>query len=222
MVDDFRYDPPRDPLEVLHVDRDLVAVDKPSGLLSVPGRDPALYDSVFSRVLAEHPLAQIVHRLDLDTSGVLVVALRRKAQRALQQQFHDRRVAKVYLARVWGHLQEPTGLVDLPLAQDPGGAARHEVHPDGRPSQTRYTVLEEDATTSLVRLEPITGRSHQLRVHMLALGHPILGDRFYAPPEVRDAAPRLLLHATRLTLHHPYSGERLVFESPPRFPPRSP
>lgn len=218
MTDAFVYDPPRVPwLAVLHVDRDMIVVDKPSGLLSVPGRDPRLHDSVFSRVLAEHPLARDVHRLDLDTSGVFVVALRGKAQRELQRQFRERLVEKVYVARVWGHVREPQGIIDLPLAPDGKEPPTHKVCPTGRQARTRYVVLEQGAETALVRLEPLTGRSHQLRVHMLAIGHPILGDRFYAPEPVRDLAPRLLLHAERLALDHPHRGDRMVFEAPRPF-----
>ena len=197
----------------MHEDKDLCVIDKPSGLLSVPGRDPAHADSAFARVLARHPLAQVVHRLDMDTSGLLVFALRRKAERTLQAQFRERRVAKVYEARVWGHLSEEHGVIDLALSRVPG-RPRSVVDPAGRPARTAWRVLRRDPDgTTHLHLEPTTGRSHQLRVHLLALGHPILGDRFYAPPEALSAAPRLCLHAAALAVDHPWSGERLSFTS---------
>ena len=157
----------------MHEDKDLCVIDKPSGLLSVPGRDPAHADSAYARVLARHPLAQVVHRLDMDTSGLLVFALRRKAERTLQAQFRERRVAKVYEARVWGHLSEEHGVIDLALSRVPG-RPRSVVDPAGRPARTAWRVLRRDPDgTTHLHLEPTTGRSHQLRVHLLADQVPV-------------------------------------------------
>lgn len=207
------YNPPREPrLIVIHEDRDLVVLNKPSGLLSVPGRTPDLFDSALSRVRETHPGAQAVHRLDLGTSGVLVVATRRKAEAVLRQQFQDRLTRKVYLARVRGVLSEGSGQVDLPLVCDWPNRPRQMVcQSTGKPALTDFLVLERAADSTLVLLRPHTGRSHQLRVHMASLGHPILGDNLYG-----EAGPgeRLLLHASQLGLYHPYSGEWAVFHAP--------
>lgn len=208
-MDTWTYSPPPGPLVVVNDDRDLVVVDKPSGLLSVPGRDPAHADSALSRVMARFPTARQVHRLDLDTSGLLAFALRKKALVAMMAAFRERRVAKRYVARVHGRVGPDEGLIDLPLSREPGRPRSVVDHEAGRPSRTRFRVVSRDADSTLLDLFPETGRSHQLRVHLLALGHPILGDRFYAPPPVRAMAPRLLLHAAELTLPHPYSGEPL-------------
>jgi tRNA pseudouridine32 synthase/23S rRNA pseudouridine746 synthase len=211
---DRRYDPPTEPwLTVLHQDRDLLVVDKPSGLLSVPGRQPGWQDSALSRAQRDHPRAYDVHRLDMDTSGLLVMALRRKAEAALKAQFAAKTVRKAYLARVAGH-PPAQGSVTLPLRREGGLPPRNVVdHLQGKPARTDFRVLARGPDGCLLLLEPHTGRSHQLRVHMASLGHPILGDPLYAPPEIRDAAPRLLLHAWRMELAHPYSGERLALEA---------
>lgn len=212
--DGWVYHPPTEPwLDVLHQDNDLIVVHKPAGLLSVPGRRPDRQDSAFARILEQFPYARISHRLDMDTSGVLVVGLHRRAERWLDRQFQKRAVEKVYLARVIGHPGDDDGLIDQPLLRL-SGQLRSVVDPAGKPSRTRYVVLSRDADgTALVRLFPLTGRSHQLRVHLCALGHPILGDRFYAPPQ--PASPRMLLHAHTLALLHPSSGERMAFQAPP-------
>lgn len=212
-MDDFTYQPPLEPwLQTVHLDRDLIVIDKPPGLLSVPGRGADRLDSVLTRVRRDHPGALDVHRLDLDTSGLLVVALRRKAERELKRQFRERLVHKLYLARVWGHMDGEAGQIDLPLGPDPALPLRHRVDPEaGRPASTAWRVRSRDAHTTLLELRPSTGRSHQLRVHLEAVGHPILGDRFYAPPAVLALAPRLCLHAAWISLLHPFSGERLEF-----------
>lgn len=209
------YNPPAEPwLPVLHQDRDLLVIDKPAGLLSVPGRQPGWQDSALLRARRDHDPVYDVHRLDMDTSGVLVLALRRKAERALKAQLAARSVRKLYLARVAGSPPE-SGRIALPLRRLGGLPPRNIVDPDaGRPALTHFTRLQQDSTSALLLLQPETGRSHQLRVHMQALGHPILGDRLYAPPLVLGAASRLLLHAWRLELDHPYSGERLRLEAP--------
>ena len=212
---DFVYAPPTSPwLDVVYQDKDIIVINKPSGLLSVPGRDPAYHDSIYSRVLGEHPNAQIVHRLDMATSGIIVVALRRNAERELKRQFRDRETEKTYYARVAGHLKSKIGTVDLPLSCDWPNRPKQKVdHKIGKPSTTHFEVVSKAKRSTLVKLTPITGRSHQLRVHMMALGHPILGDNFYADPLAKSLAPRLLLHAQSLTIKHPYSGEIMTFST---------
>ena len=213
------YKPPTDPLEVLHQDDFLIVLNKPSGLLSVPGKYENVQDSLELRVKAEYPDALLVHRLDMDTSGIFVMARTKDAQRNLGLQFERRRVEKNYIARVMGHMKDDEGLVDLPLRCDWERRPLQMVcHEHGRPSQTQWDVMSRDETngmpTTLVSLTPITGRSHQLRVHMAELGHPILGDCFYTPEEGFNAADRLLLHAETLTLYHPRAGEKMTFTQP--------
>ncbi len=207
------YQPPTDPfLSFIHRDRDIVVVDKPAGLLSVPGRDPAHRDSVLSRVQTRFNQGFDVHRLDMATSGIIVVALTKDAERELKRQFRDRETSKTYLARVWGHPKEAQGEIDLPLICDYPNRPKQKVcYEQGKPSQTLYKVLSQDEHSSLLELTPITGRSHQLRVHLQALGHPILGDGFYAHPEAYAASERLMLHAHQLTIKQPRTGEALTF-----------
>ncbi|KKO46828.1 pseudouridine synthase [Arsukibacterium ikkense] len=215
MTNTFTYQPPTEPwLDILYQDKDIIVLNKPSGLLTNPGRGPALADSLFSRVKAEFALAQLVHRLDLSTSGVVVIALRRKAERELKRQFAERLVKKRYLAVVAGRLHTSSGSIDYPLAVDPEQPPRQKVcYQHGKAALTQYRVLQQLASSALVELSPVTGRSHQLRLHMLTLGHAILGDAFYAPPQILAAAPRLLLHAASLQLQHPYSTEPLEFSA---------
>ena len=199
----------------LYLDDTLVVVDKPAGLPSVPGRPTELHDCMASRVQAALPDALVVHRLDMATSGLLVFARSKAAQSALGTAFAQRDVAKRYVAVVAGELAEDVGEIDLPLIADwPNRPLQKVDHAIGKPSITCYRVIERHAGCTRVALEPLTGRSHQLRVHLLALGHPIVGDALYAPPEVAAQAPRLLLHAHALAFAHPVSGEALSFESP--------
>ncbi len=216
----LRYDPPTEPrLVIIHEDRDMVVLNKPGGLLSVPGRTPELLDSALTRVRETHPGAQAVHRLDLGTSGVLVVATRRKAESELRRQFQERLTRKVYLARVEGSVAQDQGVVDLPLVCDWPNRPRQMVcRATGKPALTEYRVLERDGRTTLVLLLPHTGRSHQLRVHMASLGHPIVGDNLYGPDPDADPAG-LLLHASQLGLFHPFSGQWTVFHAPCAFAP---
>lgn len=214
------YAPPAGPLKIVHQDEALVVLDKPSGLLSVPGRGPAHADSLASRVQAEFPDARIVHRLDMATSGLIVLARGAAMERALSIAFQKRQVEKLYVAVVAGQIAEERGEIDLPLITDWPNRPRQKVDFElGKPSRTGFEVLARDAArnTSRVALTPHTGRSHQLRVHLLAIGHPILGDDLYGDAASRTAAPRLLLHATRLALPHPLSGALLTLESPPDF-----
>lgn len=201
-------------LRYLHIDDHVLAVDKPAGLLSVPGKGPAGEDCLIGRVRHDYSNALIVHRLDMATSGVMVVARGPVSHRALSMAFADRRVAKSYVAVVAGNVRDEAGEIDLPLITDWPNRPRQMIdHLIGKPSLTRYRVLARGEGTTRVRLEPVTGRSHQLRVHMLALGHPILGDALYAPDEVLSSSPRLLLHAERLVVPHPVTDEPLAFEA---------
>jgi tRNA pseudouridine32 synthase/23S rRNA pseudouridine746 synthase len=214
------YAPPAGPLKIVHQDEALIVLDKPSGLLSVPGRGLAHADSLASRVQAEFPDARIVHRLDMATSGLIVLARGAAMERALSIAFQKRQVEKLYVAVVAGQIAEDSGEIDLPLITDWPNRPRQKVDFElGKPSLTGFEVLARDAArnASRVALTPHTGRSHQLRVHLLAIGHPILGDDLYGDAASRTAAPRLLLHATRLALPHPLSGAELTLESPPDF-----
>lgn len=196
-----------------------MVVNKASGLLSVPGRAPENKDSVMTRIQADFPTAESVHRLDMATSGVIVVALTKAAERELKRQFREREPKKSYIAMVWGHLAQDEGLIDLPLICDwPNRPKQKVCYETGKPSQTLYQVLSRDADGSTrVKLSPITGRSHQLRVHMLAIGHPILGDGFYAHPEAKAMASRLQLHAQELCITHPEFGTVMHFKCEPEF-----
>ncbi len=209
----------RPAIEPLFVDDTLLVLDKPSGLLAVPGRGPDKQDCLAARVQARYPDALIVHRLDMATSGLMVMARGSAAQRALSRAFAACEVTKRYVAIVAGRLDAAPGgwgLIDLPIIVDwPNRPMRIIDHQRGKPSLTRWRMLDYDATGSNTRieLEPVTGRSHQLRVHLRALGHPILGDALYAPPEVRVEAGRLLLHACVLHFAHPLTDEALTFDS---------
>lgn len=205
------YTPPDTPLDILHHDHEILVANKPSGLLSVPGRGEHLADCLLSRVQAVFPEALLVHRLDRDTSGVMIFALTPMAQRNLGKQFETRQVKKTYVARVWGHVEEKTGTVDLPLIVDWPNRPRQMVdHDNGKPAITDWRVVKYENGTTRLRLYPRTGRSHQLRVHMMEIGHPILGDPFYASGAARNA-PRLMLHAESLRIRHPDGGKGMTF-----------
>ncbi|WP_288944041.1 RluA family pseudouridine synthase [uncultured Roseovarius sp.] len=210
---DSVYDPPQDPLKVLHEDHEIVVVDKPAGLLSVPGKGAHLADCLLVRVQEAFPTALLVHRLDRDTSGVMVFAQTPHAQRHLGLQFEKRQTKKTYVARVWGHLEPKSGTVDLPLIVDWPNRPRQMVcHETGKAAVTDWRVLRHGQEETRVRLMPKTGRSHQLRVHMLALGHPILGDPLYATGAAA-AFPRLMLHSEELRLRHPDGGAGMRFRA---------
>lgn len=211
------YAPPPDAPEVIHADHEVLVVNKPAGLLSVPGRGPDKADCLIERLRAAFPTILLVHRLDQDTSGVMVFGLSPHAQRTLSKQFEEKRTRKIYVARLHGHLGPKTGRVDLPLIVDWPNRPRQKVdHAEGRPAQTDWRVLCARDGETRVRLFPLTGRSHQLRVHMAEMGHPILGDPFYAQGEAADH-PRLMLHAESLRFKHPESGVQQTFSAPAPF-----
>lgn len=204
MSDD--YAPPNDPLVVLHDDHEVVLVNKPAGLLSVPGKGAHLADCLLARVQEAFPTALLVHRLDRDTSGVMVFALTPHAQRHLGLQFEKRQIRKTYVARVAGEMTERTGVVDLPLIVDWPNRPRQKVcHETGKAALTAWRVMRARGGETRVRLFPKTGRSHQLRVHMAEIGHEILGDPFYATGAAREH-PRLMLHSETLQFRHPDGG----------------
>jgi tRNA pseudouridine32 synthase/23S rRNA pseudouridine746 synthase len=205
---------------IVHADAHCIVACKPSGLLAVPGRGEAGRDCLSERVRGKYADALIVHRIDMATSGLMLLARGADAQRTLSIAFARREVHKRYVAVVSGRLSVQEGEIDLPLAADWPNRPRQQVDTlRGRPSLTRYRVLEVDEAhnTTRVELEPVTGRAHQLRVHLLAIGHAILGDALYGSAEVQAAAPRLLLHASSLRFAHPASGEPMSFDSPPPF-----
>jgi len=210
-------------LTVLYADDALLVLEKPSGLLSVPGRGADKQDCLSLRAQRAYPDALVVHRLDMATSGLMVMARGAQAQRVLNAAFAAREVSKRYLAIVDGELKAPAtewGVIDLPIAPDwPRRPLRIIDCQSGQPSVTRWRLLGYHPTegTSRLELEPVTGRSHQLRVHLQALGHPILGDALYACPRIQGMATRLLLHASSIELQHPVSGTSMRFVSPPGF-----
>ena len=217
LIPDFAYDPPTGPLQVLHEDKAIIVVDKPAGLLTVPGKLENRQDCLITRLQAAHWDALTVHRLDCDTSGVIIFARTKQAQGFLGQEFEQRRAQKTYIARLKGRLEPDSGTVDLPLGSDWDYRPRQKVdHDHGRPAVTDWQVIDRTETETRVRLTPHTGRSHQLRVHMLALGHPILGDQIYAP-DTLASHKRLMLHAESLSLHHPATGKRVTFTAPVPF-----
>ena len=202
-----------DGVPVLHVDAAIVVIDKPAGMLAVPGRGAAGQDCAWARVQREFPDALVVHRLDQATSGILVLARGAAAQRQLSRAFAERQVDKRYTAVVDGLMVDDEGSIDLPLAADWPNRPRQQIDlAQGKPSLTHWRVLARDTTAGTTRLalQPHSGRSHQLRVHLLAIGHPILGDALYAPALT---APRLMLHASALSLPHPDDGRALNFSS---------
>ncbi|EKE87483.1 pseudouridine synthase [Idiomarina xiamenensis] len=216
----FHYQPPTSPyLTILYRDEQLLVVDKPSGLLSVPGKDPAHADSVYTRVSRVLPDARVVHRLDMATSGIMLLTLGKAAQSHVARQFQQRQVSKLYTAEVWGKPPADSGFIDLAMRCDWPNRPRQMLDlVAGKSAQTLYRVIAKTAAQRYrLQLSPYTGRSHQLRVHMQALGCAIVGDKFYACADGYAAAPRLHLHATELHLHHPRSEQPISFYCPPPF-----
>lgn len=209
--DNFVYAPPQDPISILYEDEDLVVIDKPAGLLSVPGRLAEHHDSAYFRVLDIYPNAKITHRLDMATSGILMFAKHRDAEVAVSKMFQARTVKKNYVALVQGQIA-PQGSVDVPLITDWENRPRQIVHFElGKPSQTLFESVDYDQNldVSRVLLTPITGRSHQLRVHMQYIGHPITGDKLYHPEPARSPLGRMALHASYLAFQHPLQGHEV-------------
>jgi tRNA pseudouridine32 synthase/23S rRNA pseudouridine746 synthase len=203
---------------IVHADDALVVAAKPAGLLAVPGRGVDKQDCLWRRVQREVPDALVVHRLDQATSGLMLFARGGAVQRRLGHAFMRRAVAKTYVAVVDGEMAQAQGTIELPLAPDWSNRPRQVVDSErGRPSLTRWRVVARLDGTTRVELEPVTGRTHQLRVHLLSIGHPVLGDTLYAPPDVAARAPRLLLHASVLALDHPLHGGRVAIGLPPPF-----
>lgn len=218
---DFIYLPPMSPyLDIIYQDDDFIVLNKASGILSVPGRLPEHQDCLQNRVQRVLPTATIVHRLDMATSGLMIMALNKPAHVAISRQFEQRKTKKTYLARVFGLIALNEGSVDLPLICDWPNRPKQKVdHENGKQSLTHYRVLShtdsvDGKKSTLVELSPVTGRSHQLRVHMLALGHPILGDRLYASQDALAMSNRLQLHALNLSLFHPKTEQAITFNAP--------
>lgn len=202
-------------LNILYQDSDLLILNKPAGLLTVPGKGPEKQDCLINRAIKLNPNARVVHRLDQGTSGIVMIPLNYNTLRTLTKQFEGRGIHKRYVAVVAGLVAQDEGEIKLPLICDwPNRPLQKVCYESGKPAHTRYTVLERhiDNQTTRVLLEPVSGRTHQLRVHMLQLGHPILGDQLYAPDEVKAMAPRLLLHARHIHLRHPITGEQLAVD----------
>ena len=203
-----------EPYDVVYADDVVLVVNKPAQLLTVPGRHPQNQDCLISRVQREFPTAAVVHRLDYDTSGLVILPLTKRVLSDISKQFQARTVSKHYIAEVSGKLAKQSGEINLPLAPDTANRPLYKVcQQQGKASLTRYTVLSFDAVRncSRVKLEPVTGRSHQLRVHMTALGHPMLGDTLYAPEAVAKQSTRLHLHAAYINFVHPLGGKTLQF-----------
>ena len=203
---------------VIHADTHLVVFNKPTGLLSVPGIGPKKADCLVARGQDAFPGCRIVHRLDRDTSGVIVLARDAETHRALSIQFQDRLVSKQYEAIVLGAPAKDEGFIDAAIRKDMDCPPRQCIDPEqGRPSQTSWRVLGRHSDRTRLELSPRTGRSHQLRLHLLHIGHPILGDDLYAPPDALAMSDRLCLHATLLTFRHPGTNAEVTFTSPAPF-----
>ncbi len=202
---------------IVYQDDELLVLDKPSGLLAVPGRGPDLQDCLSARVQTEFPSALVVHRLDRDTSGLIVMALNPRAQRELSRQFAERTVEKRYAAIVFGRPEASEGTIELPMRKDFDHPPRHMIDElAGRPAYTAWRLVAAQHDRSRLEVRPRTGRSHQIRLHLAALGQPILGDNLYAHPAALGMADRLMLHAEQLSLVHP-SGRRMTWTVPAPF-----
>lgn len=208
----------KEPIRILHADDDLLLVRKPHLLLSVPGRHPLNHDCLINRLRRDYPEASIVHRLDLDTSGIMVIPLNRPTHAHISRQFQERKVRKAYHAIVHGKVGPNSGEIDLPIAPDWGNRPRQLISAErGKQALTRYEVLQRMGDRTRLLLQPVTGRSHQLRIHLAEIGHPILGCDMYAHEEALGMSARLLLHATTLAFTHPGSGEWCSGECTPDF-----
>lgn len=213
------YQPPMDPyLDVVFQDDDVLVLNKPSGLLSVPGRQEMHKDCLQSRAQEQYPTATTVHRLDMETSGLIVMALNKASHVCLSRQFESRQIEKQYIARVYGHLDKETGVVEAPLICDwPNRPKQMVDFENGKNALTHWSVIDKEEHTTLVKLKPITGRSHQLRVHLLHIGHPIVGDQLYAQGDALTWSDRLELHSQKLKFSHPVSSIDMAFDLPAAF-----
>lgn len=208
----FIYCPPLSDLDILHLDDDIIVLNKPEGLLSVPGRLAEHKDCLETRVQAQYPRATTVHRLDGDTSGIMVMALNIEAHRHISKQFEIKTTQKTYIAIVDGIVEADSGSIDLPLLCDwPNRPLQKVNHEDGRKALTHWRVLDHLDDATRLELTPVTGRSHQLRVHCLSMGHPIVGDRFYATQDGIRKSNRMCLHAHLLTMRHPKTENEMTF-----------
>ncbi len=210
----FVYNPPIEPLDIIYKDEYIIILSKPAELLSVSGRKTEHKDSLETRVKEKYPNARIVHRLDMSTSGLIIMALDTYSHRNLSLQFEKRKTKKIYIANVWGNIKEDKGVVDLPLICDwPNRPLQMVDFKNGKNAKTIWEVLDRNGNITRVKLYPITGRTHQLRVHMAEIGHPILGDDFYAHEQAFKASKRLQLHSYQLMIFHPKSGKEIWFEA---------
>lgn len=212
--------PCHEKVTIVHEDEHLLVINKPSGLLSQPGRHSLNKDCAVTRMQETHPTARIVHRLDADTSGLLMLPLGRDNEVSISKQFQAKGVYKEYIAEVFGLVDQNEGEIDLPIARDWERRPLQKICAEtGKPSQTLYRVIsrDEEKQTTRLLLIPQTGRTHQLRIHMQQFGHPILGCDMYAHQEAYDMSPRLLLHAAKLALKHPHTAEAVTFDCPPAF-----
>lgn len=210
----FIYNPPQHALEIVHEDADILIVNKPSGLLTVPGKAEAHKDCLETRLKSQYASSLTIHRLDMDTSGLMVFALNKNAQSHIGKQFEKRYVKKQYQARIWGIPSQEVGHIDLPLRCDwPNRPMQMVDFEQGKQALTYWRIDKKYSNFADVILEPETGRSHQLRVHLKALGHPILGDNLYAHEEALKASSRLCLHASSLSFYHPDGGKWMAFEN---------
>ena len=210
----------REQITILYQDEHLLLINKPDLLLSLPGKIPENHDSVITRLLRSFPTASLVHRLDLDTSGIMIIPLSKSVNANLSRQFQERTIRKTYTALLFGHLENNEGVIDLPIAKDWQNPPLQKIcHERGRQSQTEYSALErgENPSATRVLFQARTGRSHQLRIHSMAIGHPILGCDLYAHDEAFQMANRLMLHATTICFTHPVSGVEMEGISPSPF-----
>ncbi len=205
-------------IPIIYQDDQVIVAVKPNGLLSVPGRALEHKDCLITRIQQDRPEALTVHRLDCETSGLVVLACNKESQRELSRQFHDRETKKRYIAVVDGILSDVEGEINVPLMKDWPNRPKQKIdYEQGKSAQTLYKVLSHTNEETRVELIPITGRTHQLRVHMLSLGHPILGDSLYGTEQCLAKSPRMLLHALELGFNHPTTGEWRVYQYPAEF-----
>ncbi|MFY0641467.1 MAG: RluA family pseudouridine synthase [Bermanella sp.] len=213
MVDDFIAPPCHDDITILYQDEAILVINKPSGLLSLSGKNPLNKDSVHYRLVKMYPSALLVHRLDFGTSGIMLLALSKEIVKTLNQQFSNRQVSKTYEALLHGHVMPSEGVMDYPIAK--GAFPRQTICKlSGKPAQSAFNVLERSKGYTRVCFKPLTGRTHQLRIHSLTFGHPILGCDLYANEHSTRLAKRLMLHASCLSFNHPVTGKRMLVESP--------